>query len=157
GQRGWTAIRSHGRDPALVHFVRTARPDLIWITDFRYLLPRELLELPPYGAVNLHPSLLPKFRGRAPITWAIINGDTRLRWTAHGVDEGMDTGDMIVRFAFDLVPPQDVGDALELLYPLYGEISRTVVRYFRSGNVPRIKQDHSLATVFPRRKPEDGL
>src|SRR5262249_2507602 len=117
----------------------------------------ELLELPPYGAVNLHPSLLPKFRGRAPINWAIINGETRLGLTAHVVDEGMDTGDIIARFAFDLVPPQDVGDALELLYPLYGEISLTVVSYFRGGTVPRTKQDHSLATVFPRRKPEDGL
>jgi len=157
GRHGWQVIRSHGKDPALPRFVRSARPDLIWITDYRYLLPRELLDLSPHGAVNLHPSLLPKYRGRAPINWAIINGETRLGLTAHVVDEGMDTGDIIAQFAFDLAPPRDVGDALELLYPLYGEISRTVARHFRTGNVPRIRQDHSQATVFPRRKPEDGL
>src|SRR5947199_204944 len=61
------------------------------------------------------------------------------------------------RALFGLVPRQDVGDALELLYPLYGEISRTVVRHFHTGDVPRIQQDHSQATVFPRRKPDDGL
>jgi methionyl-tRNA formyltransferase len=68
----------------------------------------------------------------------------------------MDTGDVIEQLSFTLLPEQDVGDALKILYPLYGRISRGVVEYFRAGKLPRRQQDHSQASVFPRRRPEDG-
>jgi methionyl-tRNA formyltransferase len=156
-QRGWKVIRSTGKNRALEHFISSAKPDLLWVTDYRYLLPASLLSAVPLGVVNLHPSLLPKYRGRAPINWAILNGETTLGLTAHFVDEGMDTGDIIEQIRFELREDQDVGDALELLYPLYYEISRRVLHYFHDGQVPRLPQDHSQATVFPRRRPEDGL
>lgn len=155
-QNGLSAIRSNGKDQKLEHFIRNVNPDLLLITDYRYLLPTSILNLAPLGVINLHPSLLPKYRGRAPINWAILNGETNLGLTAHFVDNGMDTGDIIEQVRFELKEEQNVGDALQILYPLYYQLTKRVLKYFRSGNVPRKSQDHSQATYFPRRRPEDG-
>jgi methionyl-tRNA formyltransferase len=155
-KQGWEAIRGTGKDPRTHEFISAAKPDLLWITDFRYLIPAAMIALAPLGAVNLHPSLLPAYRGRAPVNWAILNGETKLGLTGHFVDEGMDTGDIIEQVSFDLGEDQDVGDCLNMLYPLYSSMTRRILGYFRSGKVPRSPQDHSRATVFPRRRPEDG-
>ncbi len=154
--QGLNVVRMAGREAGLIDFARQCRPDLIWITDYRYLLPGVVTSMARLGAVNLHPSLLPKYRGRAPINWAILNGESELGLTAHFVDEGMDTGDIIEQERFLLTEEQDVGDALRALYPLYASITRKVLRHFESGQVPRRIQDHDHATVFPRRRPEDG-
>ncbi|MDJ0677008.1 MAG: methionyl-tRNA formyltransferase [Calothrix sp. MO_167.B42] len=156
-QKGWNVIRSSGKDPILEDFIIKAKPDLLWVTDYRYLLPSSLIKLAPLGTVNLHPSLLPKYRGRAPVNWAIINGETQLGLTAHFVDEGMDTGDIIEQVCFELSEEQDVGDALQIMYPIYQKLTRLVLGYFDSGQIPRKPQNHSQATTFPRRKPQDGL
>lgn len=156
GRVGLPAIRATGKQPALAAFVRDLAPDLIWITDFRYLLPGALLALAPRGVVNLHPSLLPKYRGRAPVNWAMLRGETEFGLTAHFVDEGMDTGDIIAQRRFTLTPAQDIGDALDILYPLYEAITAEVLTYFHAGHVPRRIQNHKDATEFPRRRPEDG-
>lgn len=153
---GIPVLRGRGGDEAVRRFVADARPDLLWITDYRYLIPAEMIALAPRGAVNLHPSLLPRYRGRAPINWAILHGETELGLTAHFVDDGMDTGDVIAQRRYTLGADQDVGDALALLYPLYRDITEEVLGHFRSGRVPRTPQDHALATAFPRRTPEDG-
>lgn len=153
---GWNVIRGKGRDVDVTNFVSSARPDLLWITDYRYLISSELVKIAPLGAVNLHPSLLPAYRGRASINWAILNGETRLGLTAHFVNEGMDTGDIIEQLSYEIGDEQDVGDCLNLLYPMYGRITLQVMSYFASGIVPRKQQDHSRATSFPRRRPEDG-
>ena len=155
-RRGWPVLRVRGRDEKLAAFLETARPDLLFVADYRYLLPPEVLALAPLGAVNLHPSLLPRYRGRAPINWAILHGETTLGLTAHFVDEGMDTGDVIVQASYELRPDQDVGDALEALYPLYRRLTREVLGHFRAGSVPRTPQDHARATAFGARRPEDG-
>jgi methionyl-tRNA formyltransferase len=155
-RKGWRLIRGNARTPEVHSFIKTAEPDLVWITDFRYLIPPEMIALAPLGAVNLHPSLLPRYRGRASINWAIINGERRLGLTAHFVDEGMDTGDIIEQVGYEISDDQDVGDCLNILYPLYGSITRKVLAYFECGCVPRVAQDHSRATSFPRRRPEDG-
>lgn len=149
-------LQATGKDPALPEFVAAHRPELLWITDYRYLLPKALIDLARLGAVNLHPSLLPRYRGRASINWAILQGETELGLSAHFVDAGMDTGDIIAQERYTLALDQDVGDALQLLYPLYRRLTATVMGFFHAGHVPRRPQDHSLATAFPRRRPEDG-
>jgi len=156
-QRSWPAIRSKGTDPDLVRFARKVEPELTWITDYRYLLPAPVISIAPLGTVNLHPSLLPKYRGRAPINWAIINGEKDLGLTAHFVVEAADAGDIIEQVSFKLNADEDVGDALSRLYPLYQNITRKVLGYFRSGQVPRRKQDVTGKPVYPARYPEDGL
>jgi methionyl-tRNA formyltransferase len=156
-QNGWKWIRGKARTPEVYTFIAAAKPDLLWITDFRYLIPSEMIALAPLGAVNLHPSLLPRYRGRAPVNWAILNGERRLGLTAHFVDEGMDTGDIIDQISYEICDAQDVGDCLNILYPLYAGMTQKVLAYFESGRVPRVSQDHSCATSFPRRRPEDGV
>ncbi len=155
-QLGVPAVRATGKSEALGRFLADLRPDLLWVTDYRYLLPASILALPRFGVINLHPSLLPKYRGRAPVNWAILRGETRLGLTAHWVDAGMDTGDIIAQRAFELAPQQDVGDALEMLYPLYAAITEEVLSHLIRGDAPRFPQDTAQATVFPRRTPADG-
>lgn len=153
---GIPTIRSAGKNKELPAFIAEQEPDLIWITDYRYLLPSEILPLAKIGAINLHPSLLPTYRGRAPINWAILNGESSLGLTAHFVDEGMDTGDIITQESYQLAQHEDVGDALDKLYPLYEAITEKVLLNAQSSNIPRTPQDHTAATDYPRRKPEDG-
>jgi methionyl-tRNA formyltransferase len=156
-QMGWNTIRSNGKGCSLEDFIKKSKPDLIWVTDYRYLLPLSLINLAPLGAVNLHPSLLPKYRGRASINWAILKGEEELGLTAHFIDEGTDSGDIIEQIRFKLSEDQDIGNALELLYPLYERLTYQVLKYFHLGDVPRYSQKHNDATIFPRRKPDDGL
>jgi len=155
-QHQWKTIRGRGRDPETLQFIASLKPDLLWITDYRYLIPRELLTLSPLGTVNLHPSLLPAYRGRASINWAILKGETQLGLTGHFVDEGMDTGDIIEQMSYNITEDQDVGDCLNILYPMYATITQRILSYFRRGTVPITPQDESRATAFPGRKPEDG-
>ena len=156
-QMGWNTIRSNGKGCFLEDFIKESKPDLIWVTDYRYLLPLSLVNLAPLGGVNLHPSLLPKYRGRASINWAILKGEEELGLTAHFIDEGIDSGDIIEQIRFKLSEDQDIGNALELLYPLYERLTYQVLKYFHLGDVPRYSQKHNDATIFPRRKPDDGL
>ncbi|MBM3976752.1 MAG: methionyl-tRNA formyltransferase [Planctomycetes bacterium] len=155
-RRGLPCLRASGRQPQLAEFVRAHAPELLWIADYRYLLPAEVLALAPLGAVNLHPSLLPAYRGRAPVNWAILHGERELGLSAHFVDSGTDSGDLIAQARFALREDQDVGDALALLYPLYEQLTRRVLRQFERGRVRRRRQDASRASTFPRRRPEDG-
>jgi methionyl-tRNA formyltransferase len=155
-ERGWPVLRATGKSPELRSFLSAAQPDLLWVTDYRYLLPSDILTVAPLGAVNLHPSLLPKYRGRASINWAILRGEREMGLTAHFIDGGMDTGDLIEQVRIELNLDQDIGDALNLYYPIYQVITKKVLDQFRVGVVNRRKQDHTLASEFGRRKPEDG-
>lgn len=154
---GVPVIRASGGSAELESFVAACRPDLIWITDYRYLVSGAVLNLAPLGAINLHPSLLPKYRGRAPINWAILRGETEFGLTAHVVDEGMDSGEIVAQRRFTLSQDEDVGDALNKLYPMYEDITRDVLHSLAAGRWQRSRQNHDDATAFPRRRPTDGL
>lgn len=149
-------LRAAGRDPELQEFITALAPDVLIVADYRYLLPASVIALVPFGAVNFHPSLLPFYRGRAPINWAILHGETELGLTAHLIDEGMDTGDVIAQRRYALSSEEDVGDALRKLYPLYRELTLEITAALTKGHLPCIPQDHARATTFPRRRPEDG-
>ncbi len=153
---GVPAIRAEGRSDRAGNFARACAPDLLWVTDYRYLLPAAVVGLAPRGAVNLHPSLLPRYRGRASINWAIIRGETELGLSAHWIDAGMDTGNILAQRRYTLGPDEDVGDALAKLYPLYEAITADVMAQIARGPVAGTPQDHAAATEFPRRRPEDG-
>jgi methionyl-tRNA formyltransferase len=154
---GVPVIRASGRDARLATFVIAAKPDLLWITDYRYLLPGAILALAPLGAINLHPSLLPAYRGRAPLNWAILHGERELGLSAHVVDEGMDTGDLLAQRRITLDTTEDVGDALARLMPAYAELPRTIVQALEAGTLQRTPQDHTTASAFPARRPADGI
>lgn len=154
---GLPVARFRGKDAGLVRYVRDARPDLLWIADYRYLLPPQVLAAAPLGAINLHPSLLPRYRGRAPINWAILNGERELGLTAHFVDDGVDSGDIVGERSFTLSFDEDVGDALRKLYPLYTSLTHDVLRAMRTGRLERRPQPDGRWPIWPRRRPEDGL
>ena len=149
-------IRAKGKEAQVKFFLQDNKPDLIWVTDYRYLLPHSILQISAEGAVNLHPSLLPKYRGRAPVNWAIIQGEKEIGLTAHFISTGMDDGDIIEQRSFSLTKEEDVGDALNKLMPLYYVITKEVIRNFIDGNVSRYKQNENLATTYKARKPDDG-
>lgn len=149
-------IRGKGKDASVMSFVKELAPDLIWVTDYRYILPSSLFSLAKLGAINLHPSLLPRYRGRASLNWAILSGETEVGLTAHFIDEGVDTGDIISQISIKLNSDQDVGYALAELMTKYRQITHDVLSFFASGVVPRCAQDNSKASLFPARKPEDG-
>jgi methionyl-tRNA formyltransferase len=149
-------IRGTGKEFSVFEFVQRLCPDLIWVTDYRYILPNQLISASKLGAVNLHPGLLPKYRGRAPINWAIINGETKIGLTAHFIDDGIDTGDIIKQLSITLTSDQDIGNAIDALIPQYRRLTKDVLSCFVLGKVPRKKQDHSKGSLFPARTPCDG-
>ena len=108
------------------------------------------------GAVNLHPSLLPDYRGRAPINWAILRGESRLGLTAHRVDQGVDTGPILQQCEYTLGVDEDVGDALGKLLPLYRKITADVLAQFGAGVPMGCPQLAASAATWPARKAEHG-
>ena len=154
---GIPVIRGRGNSRQVHEFSVGAFADLFWVTDYRYLLPSSLVSMAPLGAINLHPSLLPRYRGRAPINWAILHGETQLGLTAHFIAAGIDDGDIILQKSFELSKDEDVGDALNKLMPLYRHITSEVIRGFiENRGVQRFRQVPDGRTEFPARRPEDG-
>ena len=149
-------LRGKGNDQKIINFVYSLKPDLIWVTDYRYLLPKEIFSHSKYGAINIHPSLLPKYRGRASINWAIINGEKKIGLTAHFIDEHVDNGDIIFQEKVEISEKEDINDALNKLYPLYCDLTKKVIDLLKSDKVIRMPQDILKATYYPSRKPEDG-
>ena len=145
------------RNDEVEKIIREISPDLIVVADYRYLLKKEIIEMPNLGAINFHPSLLPKYRGRSPVNWAIINGEKESGLTVHYIDEGMDTGDIILQKEIDILFEDTIKDIHDKLFPVYADLANRVIELFKQGDVPRYKQDHSKATVFQRRTTEDGL
>jgi len=140
----------------LEHIVRW-QPDLLLALGWYYMIPRKVRESVPLGCAGIHASLLPKYRGGAPIPWAIINGETETGITLFYFSDGVDNGDIIAQESF-LIEEDDT------CATLYEKATRTSVDVLReylpriaSGTAPRIPQDESEATYVLQRKPEDGL
>jgi methionyl-tRNA formyltransferase len=132
------------------------RPDIIIVVGWYYILPRSLRELAPLGAAGLHASLLPKYRGGAPLVWATINGEAETGVTFFHFADGVDDGDIIgqARFAIDL--EDDITSLLAKASHASIRLLSEYVPLLAAGTAPRIVQDHTQATSVPQRKPEDG-
>ncbi len=154
---GIDAIRGKAKSAEVEAFVRERHPDLLVVADYRYLLPKSLLDLVGGNAVNFHPSLLPRFRGRAPINWAIIEGEDEIGLTAHFIDDGVDTGDILMQRSITLSKADDVGDALARLVPLYAEMAAALVRDWDALAASRKRQPAPDRPPYPARRPQDGL
>ena len=154
--RSLSVVRSKGKDPDLISRIRSIEPDLIWTTDYRYLLPTDLIQSAKKACINLHPSLLPKYRGRAPLNWAILNGESEVGLTAHIIDDGVDTGPIVRQRKISISQSEDVGDILRRFEPLYESISLDVIGDLESGDLSPVCQPDGDWGVWPRRTPEDG-
>ena len=102
--------------------LRDIAPDLIVVTAYGQILPKEVLELPKYGCINIHASLLPKYRGAAPINWVILNGETETGVTSMQMGEGLDTGDMLIRKATKIGENETYEELYERLAVMGGEV-----------------------------------
>lgn len=122
------------------------KPDIIITCAYGKIIPKELIDYPKYGCVNIHASLLPKYRGAAPIQWALINGEEYTGITLMYMDEFMDTGDIIAKKEYKIDDDDNVGTLHDKLSVIGTNLLNDNLEYLFSGNVKRIKQDDSLAT-----------
>ncbi len=133
------------------------KPDAIIVVGYGRIIPQWMLDLPPLGNINLHASLLPKYRGAAPIQWAIASGETVTGVTTMRIDSGLDTGDILLQQELAIAP----GDTAETLAPrlaaIGAELMVETLRGLQAGTVLPRPQDHARATLAPILKKEDGL
>jgi methionyl-tRNA formyltransferase len=132
-------------------------PDAIIVVGYGRIIPQWMIDLPPRGNLNLHASLLPKYRGAAPIQWAIARGETVTGVTTMKIDAGLDTGDILLQEEV-LIASDDTSDTLaSRLADVGAKLLVTTLRGLQSGSIHPRKQDDSLATLAPILKKEDGL
>jgi methionyl-tRNA formyltransferase len=144
------------RAPESVAAIQALVPDVIVVAAYGQILPKELLDLPTYGCINIHASLLPAYRGAAPINWAIINGEPETGVTIMQMDEGMDTGAMLLREAVAIGPRDTTGSMLEKLSTLGSRMVVEALAGLADGTLTPVPQDHGKATLAPLLKKEDG-
>ena len=137
--------------------LRTYEPDIIGLTAYGKILPESILNLPPLGTINVHGSLLPKYRGAAPIQLALINGETETGVTIMQMDEGMDTGDILLQEKLHIEPEDTAGSLSVKMADLGGEALGTALDLLRANKLKPIKQDNNLASFAPPLTKKDGL
>lgn len=128
----------------------------LWVVVAFPILPDELLEIPPLGTINLHASLLPRYRGAAPVQWALINGESITGVTTFFIDAGVDTGAICLQRELAIEPEETAGELSERLALAGAELMLETVERIEAGDAPRIPQDEGLATRAPRLRKEDG-
>lgn len=145
------------RNPKVIEKIRSLNPDIIVVVAYGKLLPNELLKIPKYGCINLHSSLLPKYRGAAPINWAIVNGESETGVTTMFIAEELDAGDILLQKRVEI----EYHDTSITLHDKLAEIGANLVIETINGLVNRTiepaQQDHARATFAPTIKKEDGL
>ncbi len=141
--------------PDVLTSLAAPKPDVIAVAAFGQYLPRALRELPPLGCVNVHASLLPKYRGAAPIAWALIRGDTETGVTIMQVTEGMDAGPMLLRRAIPIAPEDNAGTLHDRLATLGASVLSDALAMLARGDGVWIPQDDAQATLAPKLRDED--
>ena len=144
------------KDPEFLQTLAGWKPDLIAVTAFGRILPPAVLSLPPRGCINVHGSLLPKYRGAGPIQWAIINGECETGITTMLMDEGMDTGAMLRQEAIPITDDDTAGTLARRLAALGGRLLVETIAQLKAGTLVPTPQDSSQATMAPLLKKEDG-
>ena len=132
--------------------MKNLKPDVICVVAYGKILPKEILEIPKLGCINVHGSLLPKYRGAAPIQWAVINGEKQTGITTMYMDIGMDTGDMILKEVVDIGEDETTGELWDRLSKIGGKLLVNTLKLIESGNAPREKQgdDFTIAPMLEK-------
>jgi UDP-4-amino-4-deoxy-L-arabinose formyltransferase/UDP-glucuronic acid dehydrogenase (UDP-4-keto-hexauronic acid decarboxylating) len=142
--------------PVIVETLRALEPDVILSVWYRRLLGSDLLAVPRIAALNLHGSLLPSYRGRAPVNWVLVNGERRTGVTLHHMTTEADAGDIVAQQAIDIEPEDTAFSLYTRMVKVGVDVLLESYPAVLAGTAPRTPQDHRRATVFPRRRPEDG-
>jgi methionyl-tRNA formyltransferase len=145
------------KNEAFQEQLQQAGADAIIVVGYGRIIPSWMLQLPPHGNINVHASLLPKYRGAAPIQWAIANGETVTGVTTMRIDEGLDTGDILLRREMEIRPDDTAESLSPRLAELGAELLIETLHGLQQGKITAIPQDHSQATLAPILKKEDGL
>jgi methionyl-tRNA formyltransferase len=142
--------------PEWVERIAKMRPDLILSVYYRNMISTRILELAPLGAFNMHGSLLPKYRGRAPINWAVLHGEPRIGMTLHRMVREPDAGNIVDQEGVDIGPRDTAEQAFRKALPCARRVLGRQIDALLSGTAPETPQDASKATYFGGRRPEDG-
>ena len=132
--------------------IKSLNPDVICVVAYGKILPKEILEIPKYGCINVHGSLLPQYRGAAPIQWAILNGDKKTGITTMYMDIGMDTGDMILKEEVEIGENETTGELWERLSKIGGKLLVETLNKIKEGTAPRIPQgeEYTMAPMLEK-------
>lgn len=132
--------------------IKSLNPDVICVVAYGKILPKELLDIPKLGCINVHGSLLPKYRGAAPIQWAVLNGDKTTGITTMYMDEGMDTGDMILKEEVEIGDNETTGELWNRLSKIGAKLLVETLEKIKDGTVPREKQgdDFTIAPMLDK-------
>ena len=145
------------RRPEAVEYLRNRAPEAMVVVGYGQIIPQVVIDLAPLGIINVHGSLLPAYRGAAPVQWAIARGETRTGVTTMRIDEGLDTGDMLLKAETEIGPEENAAELGRRLATMGADLLvRTLEGLARGAIVPE-KQDSSRATLAPILKKEDGL
>lgn len=144
------------RDPEFFQILENLSPDVIVVVAFGQILPKTILQLPKYGCINVHASLLPKLRGAAPIQWSIINGDPESGVTIQQMDEGIDTGDILLVKKYTLDPKETGGSLFDRLASFGGPMVLEVLEQAEAGMLHPVPQNHEEHTRAKMLSKETG-
>ncbi len=140
------------KNTEFIEKIKELKPDVICVVAYGKILPKEILDIPQLGCINVHGSLLPKYRGAAPIQWAVINGDKETGITTMYMDVGMDTGDMILKEKVSIGENETTGELWNRLSKIGGELLVKTLKLIEQGNAPRTKQgeDYTIAPMLDK-------
>ena len=132
--------------------IKQLKPDVICVVAYGKIVPKEILEIPQYGCINVHASLLPKYRGAAPIQWAVLNGDKTTGVTTMYMDEGIDTGDIILQEETQIGEDETTGELWNRLADIGGKLLVKTIQQIEKGNIQRKKQgeEYTLAPMISK-------
>src|SRR5262249_37319264 len=143
--------------PEAMEWIRALEPDVILVIGWTQLLKDELLRMPKLACLGFHASLLPRYRGRAPINWALIYGEKVTGNSMITLEPEADTGDIVHKREIPITDEDDCNTLYQKVGQTEVEMLEAVMPQLRKGIVPRTKQDNSIATVMPKRRPKDGI
>ncbi len=138
------------RDETFLEIFRDISPAMVVLVAFGQILPREIIEFPPLGCVNVHPSMLPKYRGAAPMNWAIIRGEEKTGVTIMRIDEGMDSGDILLQEETAIDAAETFDKMHDRLSEMGAQLLLRAVKGIAAGTITRTPQDSSLVTMAPK-------
>lgn len=138
------------REPEFVELLRSLKPDVMVVAAFGQIITKEILEMPKYGCINVHASLLPAYRGAAPIQWAVINGDKESGVTIMQMDEGIDTGDMIEKAVVPIAEDETGGSLFDKLSHTGAKLCVKVLKDLEEGTAVREKQPEESTTPYAK-------
>lgn len=157
-QHGLTVYQPESlrRDEAFFEQFEALAPDVCVVVAYGQILPKRYLEVPKLGCLNLHASILPKYRGAAPIQWALINGETETGVTLMQMDVGMDTGAMIATTTTPIAPDDTAATLAARLSEAGAALAVTAIPAYARGELKAVVQDHEAATMAPKLEKETG-